>query len=70
MFKSASFTKARNWKQPKCPSTDGILTVIKRIGASWAPLKTSMLSERSKIKLHVLYDSIHIKYKLIYSDDR
>ena len=68
MFTAALFTRAKRWKQPKCPSTDqwikkmwhihnGILLShkIKKImpfAGTWMVLETLILSEVSQKEKH------------------
>lgn len=44
-------------------------STLKRIQATWTHLKNHY-AEWKKIKMYILYDFIHIKCKLIYSDNR
>ena len=72
MFTAVLFTKAKTWKQPKCPLTDewikkmwyiytmGYYSVIKKTAATWMELETLIPSEVSQKEKEIPYDITYI----------
>ena len=78
MFIAALFTKAKMWKQPKCPSTDEWIKKIQYtmeyysaiekneilpFAATWMDLEGIMLSEISQTKTNVLCYHLYVESK-------